>query len=74
VPYAVVMSDEFQQTPRHKGSDNFMFLDSHVDRIKLAKYWDPRNVEFSKKTDLDPWNCRCYWAWGLTRSGIDGGP
>ncbi|MCG8376143.1 MAG: hypothetical protein MI702_06640, partial [Chlorobiales bacterium] len=73
--YTVVMCDAKWQLPRlrHGGAMQFMFLDCHVEKIPRLKFLDPRGHESGyTPQDLDPYGNRPFYAWGLTREGIDG--
>ncbi|MFQ5807593.1 MAG: type II secretion system protein [Phycisphaerae bacterium] len=72
--YTVVMCDAVWETlnPRHDGANQFVFLDCHVERIERERYWDPHGVRpgYVPK-DYDAYGNRPFWAWGLTREGLN---
>jgi len=78
IPYpnlAVVMTDAAHQSKanmRHGRGNSFLFVDGHVDPIDRRRSWDRRNVPYLQKQDRDPYGNRCFWAWGLTKEGVDG--
>ena len=60
---------------RHLGASEFAFLDAHVERLPPARYLDPKwDVAGHVRTDNDPWGNQPYWCWGLSLTGINGGP
>lgn len=75
--FAVPMCDAVYDTPnnRHNGSNHFLFLDGHVTAIKFIKYYDttPASASYAKQ-DMDAYGNRCFYCWGMCRSGWDGGP
>ncbi len=75
--YSVIMSDGVwwrKKEQRHSsGSMQFVFLDGHVERIVRDKYRDPRARSGGNvPKDYDARGNRPFYAWGLTRAGIDG--
>lgn len=73
---AVVLCDAvWERTPRHRGGNNFAFLDSHVERLPLKRYYDPQAHESGYTPhDYDSFGNRPFFAWGLTKSGFNGDP
>jgi prepilin-type processing-associated H-X9-DG protein len=73
---AVVMCDAVDWSPRHKGGNDFLFLDAHVERIALVKYKDPlaNEIEHALLRDHDSYGNRPYFGWGLTKTGFDADP
>ena len=79
IPYpnfAVVICDAVWETdnPRHSGANQFAFLDGHVEQIERHKYLDPIGRQGGSRlpSDIDPYENRPFYAWGLTEVGIDG--
>lgn len=74
--YTVVMCDPYWErcSPRHDGANQFVFLDTHVERIEQVRYVDPLGTQHGTRlpTDIDPYGNRPFWAWGLSEVGIDG--
>lgn len=73
--YAMIMSDARweMKVPRHEGDINIVFLDSHVEKRPRARYLDPEKKKGGRfPSDTDPWGNRPFYAWGLTRDGVDG--
>jgi prepilin-type N-terminal cleavage/methylation domain-containing protein/prepilin-type processing-associated H-X9-DG protein len=73
--YTVIICDGVWETyqQRHQGSNQFAFLDGHVDRFRRVNYLDPtgtRNGNVPK--DFDAFGNRPFYAWGLTKEGFDG--
>lgn len=73
---AVIMTDgvwEFRGLTRHNGSNNFLFVDAHVEPIKQDRYydWTPASSGYLKQ-DIDAYGNRPFYAWGLTNEGING--
>jgi type II secretory pathway pseudopilin PulG len=72
--YAVVMCDARWEVedPRHDGANQFVFLDCHTERIEREKYLDPRvaGPDYQPE-DYDAYGNRPFYAWGLTREGLD---
>lgn len=79
VNYAVIMSDacwwwwELGGATRHNEANNLLYLDAHAARVAKQKYHDRGYVaENRQPMDSDAWNCRPFYAWGLTRNGVNG--
>lgn len=75
--YAVVLSDGVWETmhPRHGNSNQFAFLDCHVDRVPRLRYLDPLGLRPDHTpTDYDAFGNRPFYAWGLTREGFNALP
>jgi prepilin-type N-terminal cleavage/methylation domain-containing protein/prepilin-type processing-associated H-X9-DG protein len=74
--YAVMMTDAGPGLPeaelRHSGASQWLFLDGSVKKIPKIEFYDQVTPDIEKKRDFDPYNCRPYWCWGLTKNGIDG--
>ncbi len=77
--YAVTICDAVYgtSTPRHNGSNNFAFLDTHVERIERLHYYDTTPLTIPPDTgykplDYDAFNNRPFYCWGLTNTGIVG--
>jgi prepilin-type N-terminal cleavage/methylation domain-containing protein/prepilin-type processing-associated H-X9-DG protein len=75
--FAVVMSDAVWESldQRHNGGTNFVFLDTHVERILREQYLDPKGSDtgYTPK-DYDGFGNRPFYAWGLTREGFNALP
>lgn len=76
--YAVPMCDYGWALPadklRHSGGINLGFLDAHVQRLSKQKFYDldGRPVPSGgTAADFDPYGSRPFYAWGLTRNGMD---
>ncbi len=75
IPYpdhAVLMCDAIDWNPRHAGSNDFLFLDTHVERIPEIRYYDRKGEgggtpNYDPK-DKDPFGNHPYWAWGLGKN------
>lgn len=78
VNYAVIMSDAMWWWPeikvsRHNGGSDLLFIDGHASRYPAQKYYDYNATDEGRPPkDIDPYNCRPFYAWGLTRDGING--
>ena len=75
--YAVVMCDAVWESknPRHSRGNQFVFLDTHVERIPRYRYLDERGLAAGHTpTDYDAFGNRPFYAWGLTREGFNGLP
>jgi prepilin-type N-terminal cleavage/methylation domain-containing protein/prepilin-type processing-associated H-X9-DG protein len=75
VNYTVVLCDAYQITKmRHGDGMQFAFLDAHVEKLPRSRYWDHDYKRLGLQTarDYDPWKNRPFYAWGLTRTGVDG--
>lgn len=75
VNYTVVMCDAYQiKKMRHGDGMQFGFLDAHVEKLAKTRYWDENWKRLGLQTprDYDPWKNRPFYAWGLTRTGVDG--
>lgn len=74
--YAVLMTDAGWHLPeddlRHNGSSQFLFLDSSVRKIPKRQFYDIQHPPGETPKDIDPYNCRPFYCWGLSRNGIDG--
>ncbi|MGE3182565.1 MAG: prepilin-type N-terminal cleavage/methylation domain-containing protein [Phycisphaerae bacterium] len=53
---------------RHKGGLNLGFLDGHVEYKKQRSFIDNGTPEMERQ-DIDPYGCRPFYQWGLTRYG-----
>ena len=72
---AVVMSDAVPDAPRHRGGNQLAFLDAHVDWFKRDRYFDHQGKTGSyTPNDYDAWGNRPFYAWGLTKEGLDAAP
>jgi prepilin-type N-terminal cleavage/methylation domain-containing protein len=74
-PYAIVMCDAVweAETLRHRGANQFVFLDTHVERIPRLRYYDPQGKRGGHvPADYDAFGNRPFYAWGLSREGFDG--
>ncbi|MFH1747187.1 MAG: type II secretion system protein [Planctomycetota bacterium] len=73
--YAVLMTDAGwdlkKDQLRHDGSSHFLFLDTSVSKIRKRHFLDQK-IEGELPLDVDPYNCRPFYCWGLTPNGIDG--
>ncbi|MBI5863162.1 MAG: prepilin-type N-terminal cleavage/methylation domain-containing protein [Planctomycetes bacterium] len=59
---------------RHTGAINLGYLDGHVQRVSKAKFYDldGRAVPPGQTAqDFDAYGSRPFYAWGLTRNGMD---
>lgn len=79
IPYpqfAAVMCDAVWENLkcRHRGSNYFVFLDSHVERVARERYLDPKGHTAGSPRDYDPFANRPFYAWGLTKEGFDALP
>lgn len=75
VNYTVVLCDAYQITKmRHGDGMQFAFLDAHVEKLPKVRFWDQgyRRLGLQTPRDYDPWKNRPFYAWGLTRTGVDG--
>jgi prepilin-type N-terminal cleavage/methylation domain-containing protein/prepilin-type processing-associated H-X9-DG protein len=75
--YAVVMCDAVWETmnPRHRGANQFAFLDTHVERLRRLRYLDPTGVRPDYTPyDYDAFGNRPFYAWGLTLEGFNALP
>jgi prepilin-type processing-associated H-X9-DG protein/prepilin-type N-terminal cleavage/methylation domain-containing protein len=77
VNYAVIMSDAMWWWPeiksfRHQGGMNMLFIDGHAARFQSERFYDEYATGGGRPPkDIDPYNCRPFYAWGLTRNGIN---
>ncbi len=57
---------------RHNGAHNFAFLDAHVEHIPRDRFYDSHGSSsgYTPK-DIDPYGNRPFYAWGLTRDGVN---
>jgi prepilin-type processing-associated H-X9-DG protein len=63
---SVIMADAIPEQPRHNGANDFLFVDAHVETIRLVHYLDPEGPDdYAKARDKDPLGNRPYWSWGL---------
>jgi prepilin-type N-terminal cleavage/methylation domain-containing protein/prepilin-type processing-associated H-X9-DG protein len=79
IPYpnnAVFMTDAGwhlkDEELRHGGASNFLYLDASVRKIPKRQFLDLITPEGQTPKDIDPYNCRPFYCWGLTPNGIDG--
>ena len=75
VNYTVALCDAYQvKQMRHGKGMLFGYLDAHVDKLPKIRYFDEgyKRMGIQTPRDLDPWNNRPFYAWGLTRTGVDG--
>ncbi len=74
--YAVLMTDAGwglrAEDLRHNGASQFLFLDTSVRKIRKEKFLDLTTGPNELPQDVDPYNCRPFYCWGLTSNGIDG--
>ena len=77
-PYAVPMTEYGWALPpeklRHTGAINLGFLDGHVQKQVKHRFYDLDGRAAppgSSPQDLDPYNSRPFYAWGLTLNGRD---
>ncbi len=75
--YAVLMTDAGwwldADELRHSGAGQFLFLDASVRKIKRLNYLDPNDPDPpAPRHDADPYDCFPFYAWGLSKNGIDG--
>ena len=60
---------------RHSGKTHFGFLDGHVEPLANEEYMDVRGGRRgTERLDFDPYGNRCWWVWGLSKTGADIGP
>lgn len=78
VNYAVIMADAMWwwhevKASRHNNSVNLLFIDGHAARYANEKFYDYYATDQGRPPkDIDPYNCRPFYAWGLTPNGING--
>ncbi len=66
---AVLFMDAIFWNPRHNGSENFAFLDSHVESIPTLQYYDfVHGSDYAKATDMDAFGNLPHWCWGLGKN------
>lgn len=67
--------DQHFHLKRHQDQTNFAFLDGHVERLPAQRYMDVLEGRTgAARLDFDPFGNRCFWVWGLSKSGRDIGP
>ncbi|MFH0982703.1 MAG: prepilin-type N-terminal cleavage/methylation domain-containing protein [Planctomycetota bacterium] len=68
---AVLFMDAIFWNPRHNGSDNFAFLDSHVESIPVLQYFDyVHGSDYASAKDRDAFGNFPHWCWGLGKNII----